>query len=65
MMEGRSCAGCEQSLEQACCGLEPERLCGLCQLLPNETLQAYAERWKVRQTVPLVEQVVVAKRRRK
>lgn len=63
-MEGRSCAGCEQTLEQACCGIEPERLCGLCQLLPGETLQAYAERWKVRDTVPLVEQVVVAKRRR-
>lgn len=64
-MEGRSCAGCEQTLEQACCGLEPERLCGLCQLLPGESLEAYARRWKVRDTVPLVEQVVVAKRRRK
>jgi hypothetical protein len=62
-MEGRSCAGCEQSLSQACCGIEPEHLCGLCQLLPGETLQAYAERWRLRDTVPLVEQVVVAKRR--
>lgn len=62
-MAGRSCAGCEQSVADACCGLRPERLCGLCQLLPGDRLQAYADRWKVRDTVPLVEQVVVAKRR--
>jgi hypothetical protein len=62
-MTARSCPGCEQSLEQACCGITPQRLCGLCQLLPAETLQAYADRWKVRDTVPLVEQVVMAKRR--
>lgn len=65
MMAERSCPGCEQSVEQACCGLEPEHLCGLCQLLPGESLEAYARRWKVRQTVPLVERIVVAKRRRK
>jgi hypothetical protein len=63
-MAGRTCAGCEQTLEQACCGITPERLCGLCELLPGETLEAYAERWRLRDTVPLVEQVVVAKRRR-
>lgn len=62
-MAGRSCAGCEQSLEQACCGIEPERLCGLCKLLPADRLRDYAERWKVRDTVPLVARVVMAKRR--
>jgi hypothetical protein len=49
--------GCEHA--DACCGVEPEHLCGLCQLLPAERL--YAERWK--DTVPLVARVVMAKRR--
>lgn len=61
-MAERSCAGCEQSLERACCGVEPEHLCGLCKLLPAERLRDYAERWRLRQTVPLVEHI--AKRRR-
>jgi hypothetical protein len=60
-MPGRSCPGCEQSVEDACCGLRPDRLCGLCELLPADRLLAYAERWKIRDTVPLV--VRIAKRR--
>lgn len=63
MSAGRSCPGCEQSVDAACCGLRPDRLCGLCELLPAERLLAYAERWKIRQTVPLVERVAMAKRR--
>jgi hypothetical protein len=60
-MGGRSCPGCEQSVEDACCGLRPEKLCGLCELLPADLLRDYAERWRLRDTVPLVARI--AKRR--
>lgn len=64
MMAGRSCAGCERSVEDACCGVEPERLCGLCKLLPAERLRDYTERWKVRDTVPLVARIAAMAKRR-
>jgi hypothetical protein len=63
-MAGRSCAGCEQSVEDACCGLRPERLCGLCELLPADRLRDYAEQWRLRDTVPLVARIAMTKRRR-
>jgi hypothetical protein len=62
-MAGRSCPGCEQRVQDACCGIAPEKLCGLCELLPPERLKAYAEQWRLRDTVPLVARVAMTKRR--